>query len=241
MVEKLEADTKHVEHVQDFWSDPLTASGAQSNDGKAAYVQVYLRRQPGRGAGQRVGRGRPEHRRRHAAAAGREGLRHRSRGAGRRPAHRRRPKHADDRGGHVHGHHRDAAARLPVDRHGAADPRHGRARSWPPPAVSWRSSATTRSSGSRRSPPTCWSPWRSPPATDYAIFLIGRYQEARGGGRGPRTRLLHHVPRDGARGAGLGSDHRRRDVLPAASPGCRTSSRSVSRWRSAWWSVSWPR
>jgi RND superfamily putative drug exporter len=43
MIDKLEADRKHVEHVQDFWSDPLTASGSQSNDGKAAYVQVYLR------------------------------------------------------------------------------------------------------------------------------------------------------------------------------------------------------
>jgi RND superfamily putative drug exporter len=43
MVKKLQADTKHVEHVQDFWSDPLTAAGSQSNDGKAAYVQVYLR------------------------------------------------------------------------------------------------------------------------------------------------------------------------------------------------------
>ncbi|MEZ0054400.1 RND superfamily putative drug exporter [Mycobacterium sp. MAA66] len=43
MVKKLEADTAHVEHVQDFWSDPLTAAGSQSNDGKAAYVQVYLR------------------------------------------------------------------------------------------------------------------------------------------------------------------------------------------------------
>jgi RND superfamily putative drug exporter len=43
VVSKLEADTKHIEHVADFWGDPLTASGAQSNDGKAAYVQVYLR------------------------------------------------------------------------------------------------------------------------------------------------------------------------------------------------------
>jgi RND superfamily putative drug exporter len=43
MVKKLEADNLHVEHVQDFWSDPLTAAGSQSNDGKAAYVQVYLR------------------------------------------------------------------------------------------------------------------------------------------------------------------------------------------------------
>jgi len=43
LIKKLEADTTHVEHVADFWSDPLTASGAQSNDGKSAYVQVYLR------------------------------------------------------------------------------------------------------------------------------------------------------------------------------------------------------
>jgi RND superfamily putative drug exporter len=42
LMAKLEADKKHVEHIQDFWGDPLTASGAQSADGKAAYVQVYL-------------------------------------------------------------------------------------------------------------------------------------------------------------------------------------------------------
>ena len=42
LVDKLEADPAHVEHVQDFWGDPLTAAGAQSSDGNAAYVQVYL-------------------------------------------------------------------------------------------------------------------------------------------------------------------------------------------------------
>ncbi|MBJ7340664.1 MMPL family transporter [Mycolicibacterium sp.] len=42
LVRKLEADTKHVEHVNDMWSDPLTAAGSQSNDGKAMYFQVYL-------------------------------------------------------------------------------------------------------------------------------------------------------------------------------------------------------
>ncbi|MHA3021505.1 MMPL/RND family transporter [Mycobacterium sp. BMJ-28] len=42
MIQKLEADTKHVEHIQDFWGDPLTAAGAQSADGKSTYVQVYL-------------------------------------------------------------------------------------------------------------------------------------------------------------------------------------------------------
>jgi RND superfamily putative drug exporter len=42
LIDKLEADKKHVEHIQDFWGDPLTATGAQSADGKSAYVQVYL-------------------------------------------------------------------------------------------------------------------------------------------------------------------------------------------------------
>ncbi|BBZ76602.1 membrane protein [Mycolicibacterium anyangense] len=42
LIQKLKEDPKHVEHVQDFWGDPLTAAGSQSADGKAAYVQVYL-------------------------------------------------------------------------------------------------------------------------------------------------------------------------------------------------------
>src|ERR1700739_5093721 len=42
IVGKLNADRKHVENIQDFWSDPLTAAGSQSPDGKAAYVQVFL-------------------------------------------------------------------------------------------------------------------------------------------------------------------------------------------------------
>ena len=42
LIDRLEADTRHVEHIQDLWSDPLTASGAQSADGRATYFQVYL-------------------------------------------------------------------------------------------------------------------------------------------------------------------------------------------------------
>ena len=42
MIAKLRADTTHVQHIQDFWGDPLTRAGAQSADGKATYVQVYL-------------------------------------------------------------------------------------------------------------------------------------------------------------------------------------------------------
>ena len=42
LVRRLQADRKHVEHVQDFWGDTLTAAGSQSTDGKAAYVQLNL-------------------------------------------------------------------------------------------------------------------------------------------------------------------------------------------------------
>jgi RND superfamily putative drug exporter len=42
LVKRFNADTKHVQHVQDFWGDPLTAAGSQSPDSKAAYVQVFL-------------------------------------------------------------------------------------------------------------------------------------------------------------------------------------------------------
>ncbi|HTX97825.1 MAG TPA: RND family transporter [Mycobacterium sp.] len=42
LVHQLEQDTRHVQHVQNFWGDPITAAGSQSTDGKAAYVQVNL-------------------------------------------------------------------------------------------------------------------------------------------------------------------------------------------------------
>jgi putative drug exporter of the RND superfamily len=42
LVRELRDDPKHVEHVQDLWGDRLTAVGAQSADGKAAYVQLNL-------------------------------------------------------------------------------------------------------------------------------------------------------------------------------------------------------
>jgi RND superfamily putative drug exporter len=42
LMKRIAADTKHVQHIQDFWGDPLTAAGSQSPDGKAAYVQVFL-------------------------------------------------------------------------------------------------------------------------------------------------------------------------------------------------------
>lgn len=42
LVRALRADTEHVQHVHDDWGDPLTAAGVQSRDGKAAYAQLNL-------------------------------------------------------------------------------------------------------------------------------------------------------------------------------------------------------
>src|SRR6201993_150036 len=43
LIDKLSADKTHIEHINNFWGDPLTAAGSQSSDGKAAYVQLNLR------------------------------------------------------------------------------------------------------------------------------------------------------------------------------------------------------
>ncbi|GBG38503.1 membrane protein [Mycobacterium montefiorense] len=51
LVRRLEADTKHVQHVQNFWGDPVTAAAAQSIDGKAAYVQLNINGGQGAAAG----------------------------------------------------------------------------------------------------------------------------------------------------------------------------------------------
>lgn len=42
LVARLRAETRYVRSVPDLWGDPLTAAGVQSNDGKAAYVEVNL-------------------------------------------------------------------------------------------------------------------------------------------------------------------------------------------------------
>jgi putative drug exporter of the RND superfamily len=52
LVRELKDDPKHVEHVQDLWGDRLTAAGAQSPDGKAAYVQLYLAGNQGTSVGE---------------------------------------------------------------------------------------------------------------------------------------------------------------------------------------------
>ena len=152
------------QHVQDFWSDPLTAVGRAEQRRQGRLRPGVSRRQPGRGAGQRIGRGRAEHRRRRC--------RRRRVSRPTSPAPRRwRPISTSPA---------TAACKMIeavtfvviitmlllvyrsivtvlltlVD---------GRVRAGRRPRAWSRSSATTRSSASRRSPPTCWSRWRSPP------------------------------------------------------------------------------
>src|ERR1700751_4805836 len=43
LIAKLSKDATHIEHINNYWGDPLTAAGSQSTDAKAAYVQLNLR------------------------------------------------------------------------------------------------------------------------------------------------------------------------------------------------------
>ncbi|MGO9158203.1 MMPL/RND family transporter, partial [Mycobacterium sp.] len=51
LIRQLKDDPKHVQHIQDFWGDELYRAAAQSADGKAAYVQVVLAGNPGQTLG----------------------------------------------------------------------------------------------------------------------------------------------------------------------------------------------
>jgi RND superfamily putative drug exporter len=42
LIDALEKDTTHIQHIQDLWGDPLTSSGSQSADNLSAYVQLYI-------------------------------------------------------------------------------------------------------------------------------------------------------------------------------------------------------
>ena len=181
LVNKLEADTAHVQHVADFWGDPLTASGAQSADGKAAYVQLYLHGNQGEPLANESVAAVREHRRHDAAAAGDENIRHRRGAADRRPAPRRRQEHLQSHAHHDRRHRRHAAAGLPVDRHDALILVHGvhRARRRPRHR---RVPGYNEIIGLSTFAMSLLTLMVIAAGTDYAIFPIGRYQEARGAG-----------------------------------------------------------
>ena len=52
LVRDLTNDPQHIQHVQDLWGDRLTSGGAQSPDGKAVYVQLNLAGNQGTALGQ---------------------------------------------------------------------------------------------------------------------------------------------------------------------------------------------
>jgi RND superfamily putative drug exporter len=51
LIRQLGDDPKHVQHIHNFWGDPLTAGAAQSADGKAVYVQLDLAGKQGQALG----------------------------------------------------------------------------------------------------------------------------------------------------------------------------------------------
>jgi RND superfamily putative drug exporter len=51
LIRQLGEDSKHVEHIHNFWGDPITAGAAQSADGKAVYVQLDLTGKQGQALG----------------------------------------------------------------------------------------------------------------------------------------------------------------------------------------------
>ena len=42
LIRDLREDREHVQHIQDLWGDPITAAGVESGDGKATYAQINL-------------------------------------------------------------------------------------------------------------------------------------------------------------------------------------------------------
>jgi putative drug exporter of the RND superfamily len=42
IVSQLKRDPQHIQHIQDFWGEPFTAAGVQSSDAKGAYVMLNL-------------------------------------------------------------------------------------------------------------------------------------------------------------------------------------------------------
>ena len=149
LVKRLGQDTKHVEHIQDFWGDPLTAGGSQSKDGKAALVQVYLRGNQGEAlSNESVDIIRDIVADTPATARG-QGLRHRRRAADHRQLRGRQQGHPTGHRDHLPGHRGDVAVRLPLDRHHAHHARRRSSSNCPPPA-GWSPCSRTRASSACR-------------------------------------------------------------------------------------------
>ncbi len=184
---EFDADTKHVQHVQDFWGDPLTAAGSQSSDGKAAYVQVFLSGNQGEALSLESVDAVREIVDKHARPARGEGLRHRRGRPDRRPVRGRQREHRTGHRADGRRHRGDAPDRLPLLRHDAAR-RWSRCSSrWPPPAASSSFLANANLIGLSTYSTNILTLLVIAAGTDYVIFLLGRYHEARGLGEDRET------------------------------------------------------
>ena len=125
LVDKLSQDTKHVEHIQNFWGDPLTAAGSQSSDGKAALVQLYLAGNQGESLANESVDSVRNIVDRHTAAAGRQGLCHRRRAPGHRSVRGGPARHSENHPDHPRRDRGDAVLALPPSHHGVSRALHG--------------------------------------------------------------------------------------------------------------------
>ena len=63
LIQKLSEDTTHIEHINNFWGDPLTAAGSQSADAQGRLCAAESARRSRRHRSQRFGRRGAAHRR----------------------------------------------------------------------------------------------------------------------------------------------------------------------------------
>ena len=88
LIQKLRQDTKHVTHVQDFWSDPLTAAGRRARTARPPMSRSTWRVIRA-GAVRRIGADHPSTRGQDPCTGWRQGVRDRDVPAHRRPVRRR--------------------------------------------------------------------------------------------------------------------------------------------------------
>ena len=217
LVDELQKDTVHVQHIQNFWGDPITAAGAQSADGKAAYVQLNLAGDQGSTLGNA------------SVEAVRDIVDHTQAPPGVRA--------------YVTG-----PAPLTTDTALAGDKSMVTMMAVTMVVITimllivYRSISTVLlilamvgiEMGAARGvvallghaklldfstfSVSLLTALAIAAGTDYAIFLIGRYQEARQSGEDPRDGVLQRIPRRGTRHPGVGADHRRSGAVPATDP-----------------------
>ena len=213
IIRKLRQDPEHIQHIQDFWGDTLTAAGAQSADGKASYVMLNLAGEQGQ-------------------TLANEGVQ----------AVRKAIEDTKAPPG-VQAYVAGPAA-LTDDLHVIGNASLAQITLFTLIAIAgmllvvYRSIRTTLiqlfltflglltargvvsvlathgAFGLTTFAGNILTMLAIAAATDYGIFIFGRYREARGTGRGSGYGLLHHFQVRRPRHRGLGPDHRRGDVLP---------------------------